>query len=309
MRRLVVLALDPGPQGAVQGVEAGGGLGGEVAQPGGAKRPEEALDFSLSGGLVGSGVDERDAELGAHERELLGAEVGPVVDVQPGGQAAPRDGVLEHGQERGGVLRVGEGGEGDDAGGVVDERDEEGLAAPARVADFGAVHHVAHPQLPGVAEGESSPVGGDGLTGAFVEQALTREQPVHGRGGKRVVDAALVGGLDERFDRPCGLLGVERDEQLGDLGGQAPGLAAVGAGLRVQRLEPAVAIHAQPIAHRLDGDAGAARPGDGVGALGLLAQGVPNLAAARGQAQHVGDEPVAEQRHGFAQLFVAVVHG
>ena len=138
MRRLVVLALDPGPQGAVQCVEAGGGLGGEVAQPSGAKRPEEALDFSLSGGLVGSGVDERDAELGAHERELLGAEVGPVVDVQPGGQAAPRDGVLEHGQERGGVLRVGEGGEGDDARGVVDTMPISALHRSCRHPDYAA---------------------------------------------------------------------------------------------------------------------------------------------------------------------------
>ena len=30
---------------------------GEVGEPGGAKGSEEALDFSLSGGLVGSGVD------------------------------------------------------------------------------------------------------------------------------------------------------------------------------------------------------------------------------------------------------------
>ena len=48
--RLVVLALDPGPQGAVQCVEAGGGLGGEVAQPGGAKGAEEAFDFPLPAG-------------------------------------------------------------------------------------------------------------------------------------------------------------------------------------------------------------------------------------------------------------------
>ena len=41
--------------------------------------PTFAADFSLSRGLVGAGVDERDAELGAHERELLGAEVRPVV--------------------------------------------------------------------------------------------------------------------------------------------------------------------------------------------------------------------------------------
>ena len=258
-----------------------------MAQPGGAKGSEEALDLSAPGGLIGPGMDEHDAEFRAHERKLLGAEVRPVVDVEPGGQAAPRDGLLEHGQQRGGVLRVGEGGEEDDAGGVVDERDEERLSAPAPVADFGAVHHIAHPKLPGVTEGEPSPVGSDGLTGALVEQALAREQPVHGRGGKRVVDAAFAGDGDEGFDRARGLLGLERDEQLGDLGGQAPGLAAVGTGLRIQRLEPAGAIQAQPIAHRLDGDAGA--PGAGgwcrcagpsrAGCAGCL--GCPGAGAAR----------------------------
>ena len=202
----------------------------------------------------------------------------------------------------------GEGGEGDDTGGIVDERDEEGLAASACVTDLRPVHHIAHPQLPRVAEGEPSPVGGEGLTGALVEQALTREQPVHRGGGKGVVDAALAGDADERFDRQRRLLGLERDEPLCDLGGHAPGPAAVGAGLRIQRLEPAGAIQAQPVAHRLQGGAGTPRPRDGVGAPGLLVQGAANLAAARGQAQHVGDEAVAEQRHGFAQLFVGVAH-
>ena len=90
MGRLVVLALDPGPQGAVQCVEAGGGLSGEMAQPGGAKGSEEALDLSAPGGLIGPGMDEHDAEFRAHERKLLGAEVRPVVDVEPGraGRAA-----------------------------------------------------------------------------------------------------------------------------------------------------------------------------------------------------------------------------
>ena len=193
----MVLALDPGPQGAVQRLKALGGLGGEVAQPGGAKRSEEAFDLSAPGGLVGPGMDQSDAELGAHERELLGAEAAAVVDVKSSRESAPRDGLLEHGQERGGVLRVGEGGEGDDAGGIVDKRNQEGLSAPAPVAHLRSVHHIAHPQLAGVAVGEPSPVGGDGLTGARVEQALAREQPVYGRGGERVLDAALAGGADE----------------------------------------------------------------------------------------------------------------
>ena len=128
----------------------------------------------------------------------------------------------------------------------------------------------------------------------FVEQALAREQPVHGRGGKGVVDAALAGGADEGFDRERGVLGLERDEQLGDLGGQASGQAAVSAGLRVQRLKPAGAIQAQPVAHRLDGDAGTAGAGDGVGALGFVVQGAADVWAARCQAKHIGDEAVAE---------------
>ena len=119
------------------------------------------------------------------------------------------------------------------------------------------MHDIAHPQLAGVAEGEASPVGGGGLAGALVEQPLAREQPVRRGGGEWVVDTALAGGADEGFDRQCGLLGVERDEQLRDLGGQSPGLGAVGAGLRIQRLERAVAIQTEPVAHRLDGDAGA----------------------------------------------------
>ena len=278
-------------------------------EPGGAKGAEEAFDFSLPRGLIGAGVDERYAEFRAHERELLGAVVGAVVDEQSHGESPARDGLLEHGQERGGVLRVRERGEGEDAGGIVDKRDEEGLSAPAPVADLRPVHHIAHPQLAGVAEGEPSPVGGGGVAGVFVEQALAREQPVHGRGGKGVVDAALAGGADEGFDRERGLLGLERDEQLGDLGGQASGQTAVSAGLRVQRLEPAGAVQTQPVAHRLDGDAGAPRPWDDVGALGLLAQGAADVWAARGQAEYVCDKPIAEQRDGFAQLLIRVVHG
>ena len=53
------------------------------------------------------------------------------------------------------------------------------FAAPAPVAHLRPVHHVAHRKLAGIAEGKSSPVGGDGLAGARVEQALAREQPVH----------------------------------------------------------------------------------------------------------------------------------
>ena len=60
MGRLVVLALDPAPQAAVQRFEARSRLVVKAAEPGGAKGSEPSLDFSLSGGLIGPGVDERD---------------------------------------------------------------------------------------------------------------------------------------------------------------------------------------------------------------------------------------------------------
>ena len=44
---------------------------------------------------MGPGMDEGDAELGAHERELLGAEARPVVDEQACREASAGDGVFE----------------------------------------------------------------------------------------------------------------------------------------------------------------------------------------------------------------------
>ena len=81
---------------------------------------------------------------------------------------------------------------------------------------------------PAVAVGEASPVGGDvGSPGRASSSPSRAEQPVHGRGGEGVVDAARAGGFDEGFDRQCGLLGLERDEHFGGLGGQSAGLASV----------------------------------------------------------------------------------
>ena len=76
---------------------------------------------------------------------------------------------------------------------------------------------VAHPQLVGVAEGEAAAVGA--VRGLFVEQALAAEQPVHGRGGERMVDAVLDRRPDDAAYRLGGVVGLQGDEALGDLGG------------------------------------------------------------------------------------------
>ena len=166
-----------------------------MAEPAGAKGSEPAFDLALSGGLIRTGMDQGDAEPGADQGELAGPVACAVVDVEALGQPAADEGVPEHRQEGLGVLGGGEGGEGDDAGGVVDEGDEVGLAAATAVPDLWPVHDVAHPQLAGVAEGEAAAVGA--VRGLSVEQALAAEQPVHGRGGERVVDAVLDGRPDD----------------------------------------------------------------------------------------------------------------
>ena len=307
MGRLVVLALDPGPEAAVERLGAQGGIGVEAFEPGGAKRPEEALDFPLSRWLPGASVDERDAELGAHEGELVRAVVGTVVDVEPQRKSPAGECALEHRQERGGALGEVEGGEGEHAGGIVDEGHEEGLSASAPIADLRSVHDIAHPQFAGVAESEASPVDGDGLAGAFVEKAFAREQPMHRGGSQRALDPALARRADEGVDRERGLLGLQPHEQLGDIGGQTARPAAVDTGLRIQRLEAAAAVQRQPVADGLGGNAGAPRAGDGVGVVGLLTQPLADARCARGEMGEVGNQPVAEQSHGLAQFVIAVL--
>ena len=175
---------------------------------------------------------------------------------------------------------------------MIDKGDEEGLSASAPIADLWSVHDIAHPQLAGVAEGEASPVDGDGLAGAFVEKAFAREQPMHRGGSQRALDPALARCADEGVDRERGLLGLQPHEQLGDVGGQAAGPAAVDTGLRIQRLEAAAAVQRQPIADGLGGDAGAPRAGDGVGVVGLLTQPLADARCARGEMGEVGNQPV-----------------
>ena len=194
----MILALDPGPEAAVERLQAVQGLSIEVVEPAGAKRPEVTLYLALPRWLIGPGMDERDAKLCADQDELTGAVGGAIVDVEALGQPAADKGVLEHGQEGLNVLGGGEGGEGDDAGGVVDEGNEVGLAPASAEPNLGPVHDVAHPQLAGVAEGEAAAVGA--VRGLLVEQAPAAEEPMHGRGGERVIGAALAGSLDDESD-------------------------------------------------------------------------------------------------------------
>ena len=68
---------------------------------------------------------------GADQRHLLRAVVGAVVDIKPHRPAAAQDALLENLEEGGRGLGEVEGGVGDDAGGVVEQRDQVGLVLAA----------------------------------------------------------------------------------------------------------------------------------------------------------------------------------
>ena len=305
MRGLVVLAFDPRPQTAVERLDAVERAGVEVGEPAFAEGPEPSLDLSLGRWLEGLGVDQRDAELGADEGEVPGPVAGAVVDVEAVRQSAAHEGLPEHGQEGGGVLGEREGGVGDDAGGVVDEGDQIGLAAPAAVGDGRAVHDVAHPQLAGVPVGEAAAVGG-GPARVAVEEPLAGEQPVDRRGREMdVVRHALPPRLvDHGAHGEGGAGGLYGDQQFGGLRGQPAGTAAVGARPGMQGVEAAAPVEAHPVAEGLGGDPGAVRAGDVVDASGLVAQPGADARGAGRQVDEVGDQAVSEQRHGLPEVVV-----
>ena len=153
------------------------------------------------------------------------------------------------------------------------------------------MHDVAHPQLAGVAEGEAAAVGA--VRGLLVEQAPAAEEPMHGRGGERVIDAAVSSCPDDGAHRPGGVVGLERNEALGDLGRQAAGLSPVGARLGVEGLEAAVAVEPDPPPDGFGGDVGPVASGDGVGLAGLVAHLVNHPLCSQRQMHQVGDHAVS----------------
>ena len=136
MGGVVVLAFDIGPQAPIEGLEVGGVGGLQGSQELTAYGAEPALDFTLASGLIRAGVDQSDAELGAHQGQLLGPKICSIIDEQTLRQTAADEGLLEHRQEGDGVLAAGKGSVGDDAGGVVDEGDQVGLVTLAASADL-----------------------------------------------------------------------------------------------------------------------------------------------------------------------------
>ena len=298
----VVLAFDPGPETAVEGVEAGARGLVQGRQELGSAGPEKTLDFPLSLRRVRSRMDQMDAKAGADHGQVAGAVGGPVVAVQSLRDAAFEQGLAQDGQERLGAFGEGEGGVRDDARGIVNDGQQVGLAPPPPVvgiaADLGAMHAIGHPQRARVGVAEAAPVAAVGTVLGRPRQALLAQQAVdrgRGQGGRRGHAAAGPRLADQRAHRQLAVGLLEAHQQLADRWRQAARLAAVLAPLGVQRVEAAVFVQAQPVADGGDGDARATAAGNGVRAPGLVADQGPALGRSWRQAQDLRNHAVAEQ--------------
>jgi hypothetical protein len=262
VRGVVILALDPCSEGAIHGVERHEIFGAKKREQLHASRPEPALHLALALWHVGPGVDEGDAELGADDGELLGAERRSIIDVQPLRDAAPAHGLLEHGKVGDGPLGERERRVRHHPRRIVDEGNEVGLPRAAGVADLRSVHHVAHPQLASAVVFEAAPILARRLLGLLAHEPAAREQAVHGRFRQRNLlgrDAPVIRArlLDQHRDRQLGVFLLQVAEQVGQLGRDGTRCAVVGACTWHEGVDPAATIITEPASDRLGRDAAA----------------------------------------------------
>src|SRR5712691_296188 len=123
MLALVIDRLHPGPQPRVELLELDR-LPAELAQELIAQRPVISLQLALPLGRVRPAVDELDAQPRADPLERSGAISGAVVDDELATQAAFQHRLLEHPFDLERPLREAEGAVGDEARGIIHQRDQ-----------------------------------------------------------------------------------------------------------------------------------------------------------------------------------------
>lgn len=252
MRGLVIGGLDPGPIPAIEFIDGVDGLEKERWQELGLGAEEIPLDLSLGPGVVGLGVEEADAEVGADNAKVLAAKGGTIVGVQFFRQPAGEHGLAEAIQQVFESFAWIELGVDAEAGAIVQEGEEEGaLGFAVRELDDRAVHAIAHPQQVGQGHGEG--LGGAvGQAGAGLEtapiQASLAETAMEGAKaeGARVEKSLAYQLLDEGPEGEGGMLTTDPKQSLEGLGVDGAMGAAIAAGLVVQGGKLAVAVAVEP---------------------------------------------------------------
>ncbi len=298
---MVILTFDPSPQPAIERLQACCVLGAEQREKLHADRPEESLYLSPPLRHVRPAVNQGYAELGAHQFQVVRAVHGAVVHVQALAQSPTADGLLQDGKKGRRVFRKSEGRERHHPRRIVNERDQIRLVPPLSLDGYRhRVHHVAHPQLVRLLEGEVPPVFARRLLGTLRHQPLPRQQPVHCRGRQFEIGWYLTRGpcgIDHHPHRQFLLVLLEHTQKVGHLLRDRPCLPLIRTRLRAQSLETALAPRAQPASQGLGCDSGAARAWDRVAFRRLLLEPGVRPRFARLHVGQIGDQSVAEERH------------
>ncbi len=254
----VIDGFDPAGEGCVEfgkgmdalAFEAQGGL--EVALDG----ADEPLDLALAPGVIGFGVKQADAEVGANGAGVVADKGLALVGIELVGQAAAQDGLLEAVEESDGVAGEIIGGVGDEAAVVVNNDAElggDGFALGS--AQGGAAGEVDHPEVVGIRGLEGflrAAVESSGTQGAAIV-AVGFEEAVNGADGWQVV-AVLLPVAVEDLQRGVGvLLDFHEDPFTGFL---VDGAAFAGVGTGVLAGEAGVAAFGVVIPPGFQGTAG-----------------------------------------------------
>ena len=148
MKLVVIVLLEPQPEGLIEFVKGDALLeSGEKTLPDG---PEEALDFSARGTVIGFGMDEGDAGHGAASSQKLGGETGPVIDIESFGKPVGEESFFKDEGQGADGLRGAEGMTHHHAGMIVEDSAKDGfVGAFAMIVGLygGSVHKVTNPQV------------------------------------------------------------------------------------------------------------------------------------------------------------------
>src|SRR5215207_3743814 len=254
---------------------------------------EEAFDLASPTGSVRPGVDQGDVERGADDLQVVGAEGGSVVAVEPPRQATAQQPLLQSVLETGGILGQVEGGKRHHARGIVEKGVEVGLAtiAPPRHQHAGPVHQVRGPQIVdvGIGEGQRVGLGGCRLPGRC---RLGGKEAVHGAARQPQAKRHATGQM----------LGAELEQQLLHRLRDRPGPPGISSRPRLETLKPVGLIQLDPVAHRRTADTSAPAARDAPLALGNGAQQLFLFTRRRRTPEQLGNDAVAKQRNLLSEV-------
>ena len=201
-----------------------------------------------------------------------------------------------------------EGGVRNDAGGVVERRDQVRFAFAFSVGkDARPVHHVTHPQLIRFVEGEAPAVLGGGLVGFLAHKVMATKQAMH-RGGSKVYRfgnrTASLSLFDNKGNRKGTVVLLDGAEMIGHLLWNRASLPLIASRLGIECIESTAPVRVQPIPKRLDGHTSSSGPRDLVDPLCFVTQQSIKTPLTHFPVHEVSDEAVAKQRDLLACLLI-----